>query len=307
MLFAWKPATLSGQVRRRAIVALCCVGWFVLPVVASPQAASWRSSGAAGHAPHELLAIDSIFPVAQPRGLIVTTGGWIYCANTQTLARAAGYTLLCGKYAKDGYTWHNLRAKRHLDWGNPVYLAQFARQIAQVHRRVGGPLIFVGVSYSGFGIATLASHHPELRPNKLIVVDSFLDLVARWRHGATGSIGREIEAETGSSLAALRARSVDVQGLARLVRQGTQLSVIWSITRQEKLTFGGATCARDADADTLAKLARILHRPVFGWVTQGEHGFDLWNNAPAILAGHNPGREVRFAPSGAIPAGSYCS
>ena len=285
-------------------VALVSVGWLAFPLVASPRVSS-QQQALVSHAPPKL-AIASIFAVAQPHGLIVTTGGWIYCANTQRLARAAGYTLLCGRYAKDGYTWYNLRAKRHLDWGNPVYLAQFAREIARVHRRVGGPLIFVGVSYSGFGMATLASHHPELHPNKLIVVDSYLDLVARWRHNANDGIGREIQVETGPSIAALRARSVDVQGLAKLVREGTQLSVIWSIANKEKWAFQGATCARDADADTLAKLASILHKPVYGWVTNGEHGFDLWNNAPAILAGHNPGREVRFVPNAVPPPGSYC-
>jgi hypothetical protein len=268
---------------------------------------AWGGRNGAGGPSSRLLAIDSVFPVAQPRGLIVTTGGWIYCANTQTLAREAGYTLLCGRYAKDGYTGYGLRARRHLDWGNPVYLAQFARAIERVHGEVGGPLIFLGVSYSGFGMATLASHHPELRPNRLIVVDSYLDLVARWRHAATDPIGREIEAETGPSRGAMRARSVDIRGLAKLVRQGAELSVIWSVADKEKWAFQGATCARDANAATLSKLARILHNSVYGWVTQGEHGFDLWDNAPSILVGHNPGRKVRFAPSGAIPAGSYCT
>lgn len=290
---------------RVVIPTACLVGWLVLAGGASADLAALRSDAAAGHSP-PVLAIDSLFPFPRPRGLMVTTGGWLYCANTQRLAREAGYTLLCGRYAKDGYTWYDLRAKRHLDWGNPVYLAQFAREIERVHRQVGGPLVFVGVSYSGFGMATLASHHPELRPSRLIVVDSYLDLVARWRHAATDPIGREIEVETGRSLAALRSRSVDVRGLAKLVRSGTQLSVIWSIANKEKWAFQGATCARDANASTLAQLARELHEPVYGWVTEGEHGFDLWNNAPAILAGHNPGREVRFAPSGAIPAGSYC-
>ncbi len=206
---------------------------------------------------------------------MVTTGGWIYCANTQALAREAGYTLLCGRYAKDGYTWYNLRAKRHLDWGNPLYLAQFAHEIARAHRQVPGPLVFVGVSYSGFGMATLASHHPELHPNKLIVVDSYLDWLLA---GATPPPipRREIRAETGPSLATLKARSVDLHRLAELVRTGTQLSAIWSIANHEKWAFQGATCARDVNAEPLAKLAKILGKPVSGWVTQGEHGFDLW-------------------------------
>jgi hypothetical protein len=104
----------------------------------------------------------------------------------------------------------------------------------------------------------------------------------------------------------MRARSVDMRGLAALVRRGTQLSVIWSVSDREKWAFQGATCARDVDAKPLALLAQTLHKPVYGWVTHGEHGFDLWNNATAILAGHNPGRRVRFPPSGAVPGGSYC-
>jgi pimeloyl-ACP methyl ester carboxylesterase len=262
-------------------------------------------AGAPAARSHEL-AIDSVYPVAQPRGLIVTTGGWIYCANTRTLARAAGYTLLCGRYAKDGYTWYNLRAKRHLDWGNPTYLDQFAAEINAVHRQVGGSLVFVGVSYSGFGMAALASRHPELRPDRLIVVDSYLDLVARRRHAGRAPIGREIDLETGGSAAALRDRTVDLAGLATLVRHGTKLSVIWSISAAENHFFRGATCARDVDAEPLARLARMLDTPVDGWVTEGEHGFDLWNNAPAILNGVNPGREVVFEPSGQVPPGSYC-
>jgi hypothetical protein len=287
---------------RIAILVVGAAGWLALAPLAP---AGMRAHGAGGGA-SRALAIESIFPVPQPRGLIVTTGGWLYCANTQPLARAAGYTLLCGRYAKDGYTWYDLRARRHLDWGNPEYLAEFAREIARVHGQVGGPLILVGVSYSGFGVAALASHHPELRPDMLIVVDSYLDLAARYRHALGQPTGKEILLETGGSTAALRARSVDVRGLARLVRQGTKLSVIWSITAEEDRFFRGATCARDADADTLARLARLLHRPVLGWVTNAAHGHDLWDNAPAILAGHNPGREVRFTPGGGVPAGSYC-
>ena len=78
--------------------------------------------------------------------------------------------------------------------------------------------LLVGVSYSGFGVATLASHHPELRPDRLIVIDSYLDLAARRAAAGTGAIGREIDAETGGSNAALEERSVRVDGLAALRR-----------------------------------------------------------------------------------------
>jgi pimeloyl-ACP methyl ester carboxylesterase len=250
--------------------------------------------------------IDSLFPVVRPKGLMVTSGGWLYCANVRQLARTAGYTLLCGRYARDGYVASNLRSRRHLDWGNPRYLAQLAARIRQVHGRVGGPLVLVGVSYSGFGVATLASHHPEIRPDRLIVVDSYLDLVARRRHAGPRPIGLEIDRETGGSLAALRARSVDVGGLAALLRRGTRLTVIWSVSPEENRFFRGATCARDANAETLGRLARTLGRAVPGWVTEGLHGHDLWDNGQEIMGGTNPGRKVWFRPDGRIPRSSHC-
>ena len=116
---------------------------------------------------------------------MATSGGWAYCLQLQALARRSGYTLVCGRYAADGYTGYGLRSERRLDWGDPAYLAGLAARIAAVHAQVGGELVLAGVSYSGFGVATLASHHPELRPDRLIVIDSFLDLVAR--RAAAGS------------------------------------------------------------------------------------------------------------------------
>jgi hypothetical protein len=292
--------------RLARIAAVCFAAFIAAPSLGAAQREPARSPAAGGHNARSAL-VSSVFPVEQPRGLLVTTGGWIYCANVQVLARGAGYTLLCGRYAKDGYVASNLRARRHVDWGNSDYLATFASEITDLHRRVGGELVLLGVSYSGFGVATLASHHPEIRPDKLIVVDSYLDLVARRRHAASHLIGREIDLETGGSPAALRARSVDPAGLATLVRHGTRMMVIWSISPAEKRLFRGATCARDANAETLARLARRLHRSVSGWVTTGEHGFDLWEHASAILNLHPPGKEVRFPPTGTVPPGSFCA
>ena len=95
-------------------------------------------------------------------------------------ARAApGYTLVCGRYYRDGYTGYGLRSQRRLDWGDPAYLASLARGSQSVHGPRWRRAALVGVSYSGFGVATLASHHPELRPDRLIVIDSYLDLPAR--------------------------------------------------------------------------------------------------------------------------------
>jgi pimeloyl-ACP methyl ester carboxylesterase len=252
------------------------------------------------------LAITTVHPVQHPVGLMVTSGGWAYCEQLRRLARRTRYTLLCGRYAKDGYLGPGLRAQRHLDWGNPVYLTSFARAIKRTHARVGGKLVLVGVSYSGFGVATLASHHPELRPDRLIVIDSYLDLVARRaRLPDAHQTAREIDGEVASATG-LRRRSVTVDGLARLVREGTRLTVVWSVSEDERREFRGATCSRAANAQTLQRLARRLDRPVPAWVTHARHGHDLWNHGVDVLQGHEPGRRVVFRPAGRIPAWAVC-
>src|SRR5436190_18895793 len=142
----------------------------------------------------------TVYRAAHPRGLMVTTGGWPYCLQVQRLAFRTRYTLACGRYALDGYTGYGLRARRHVDWGNPAYLASFAGKIAALHARVGGSLVLIGVSYSGFGVATLASHRTELRPTRLIVIDSYLNLVARRAAlPASRSTARGTAAETGGA------------------------------------------------------------------------------------------------------------
>lgn len=249
----------------------------------------------------------TVYPSPEPAGLMVTSGGWAYCEQARPVARRTRYTLLCGTFDEDGYTGPGLRSQRHLDWGNPRYLARFAETIEALHRRVGGRLVLIGASYAGFGVATLASHDPELRPDRLIVIDSYLDLVARrralpdWHETA-----REIDREAGTSPAALRQRSVRVDGLARLVRSGTQLTVVWSISEQEQRLFAGATCNSDASAATLARLARTLGRPVPAWITRSKHGVNLWRRGAAMVGGSKPGRKVSFTPGGAIPPGAVC-
>jgi pimeloyl-ACP methyl ester carboxylesterase len=267
-----------------------------------------RASGASARARATDPAITSVYPVAHPRGLMVTTGGWPYCLQIQALAKHTGYTLLCGRYYKDGYLGYGLRSQRHLDWGDPAYLASLAAKVAALHKTVGGKLVLIGVSYSGFGVATLASHHPELQPDRVIVIDSFLDLVARRQAlPPTHETAKEIDSETGGSQAALLQRTVSVAGLAKLVRAGTQLTVIWSTSASEQREFAGATCDRTANAGVLEQLASALGSPVYGWVTQSKHGHDLWDRGPAIIAGKIPGREVAFRPNAAIPPDSVCA
>jgi pimeloyl-ACP methyl ester carboxylesterase len=290
----FRMRALRTVLTKGVLVAVLVVAWLPLG----------GQIAAAGSSP----AIITVYPVGTPRGLMVTTGGWPYCLQLQTLARRERYTLACGRYWKDGYLGYGLRSKRHLDWGDPAYLAAFARKIADLHHKIGGELVLVGVSYSGFGVATLASHHPELRPSRVIVIDSFLDLVARRsalppKHPTA----REIDAETGGTLAALSARTVSVPGLAQLVASGTRLIVIWSTSTDEQVEFGGATCDRTADASVLAALAKKLGRPVPAWVTKSRHGHDLWDRGRAIIAGRPPGHKVIFQPTGQIPPGSTCA
>lgn len=116
-------------------------------------------------------------------------------------------------------------------------------------------------------MATLASHHPEIDPHRLIVIDSYLDLLARRHRLPDGhETAREIDEETGGTETALAHRSVSIDGLAHLVRHGTRLTVIWSVSGDEERFFNGATCNRNANAETLARLARLLRRPISAWV-----------------------------------------
>jgi len=252
-------------------------------------------------------AIVTIQDARSPRGVMATSGGWAYCLQLRRLARLTHYTLVCGRYVKDAYTARGLRRLRHLDWGNAAYLESLASTIRSVHREVGGPLVIIGVSYSGFGVAALASHHPELRPDRLIIIDSYLDLVARRRHSPDGSlIATEIDGETGGSEDELRRRSVRVDGLVQLAKTGTELVFVWTISDQERDFFRGATCDRSASAGTIAELAQRLGRPVPAWITNTKHGHNLWDRGREIVRGHYPGTRFIFRPSGVIPPGAVC-
>jgi len=252
-------------------------------------------------------AIVTSYAAPHAVGVMVTSGGWPYCQQVRGLARRFRLTLVCGRYWKDGYTRYGVRDRRHVDWGDARYLAQLADAARAQQRLVGGRLVLLGVSYSGFGIATLASHQPTLRPDRVIVIDSYFDLVARRRRArSSGLTAREIDAETGGSIGELRGRSARPEALAQLVRQGTKLTVVWSVSEQERRVLNGATCARDANADTLQHLANVLRRPVGAWVTRSRHGHDLWNHGRQIVAGHPPGRRVVFRPGGTIPGWAIC-
>ena len=252
-------------------------------------------------------ALVTTYDVGASRGVLATSGGWAYCFQARPIARRLRYTLVCGRYARDGYTGLGLRASRWLDWGNPTYLGELASAIIRVHRRVGGPLVLAGVSYSGYAVAVLAASHPELRPDRVIVVDSFLDLVARRsRLPANHETAREIDRETNGTAAALALRSPSVSGLAKLIRGGTKLVVIWSISPAERREFRGATCDATANAGRLAALSRRLGQPVDAWVTHSRHGVTFWRFGLRLVEGATIGTRVVFRPDGRIPPGSTC-
>ena len=287
---------------------LAALGAVALAAALAVALGAGRGEQPSGRVPAAPPLVATAYPVEDPVGLMVTSGGWAYCEQARPIARRARYTLLCGTYDRDGYTGLGLRSLRQLDWGNPRYLDSFAATIAATRRRVHGPLVLIGASYAGFGVATLAAHHPELRPDQLIVIDSYLDLAARRRAlPDTHETAVEIDREAGTSPEALRRRSASAAGLERLVRSGTRLTVIWSTSDHERLFFRGATCNRDASAATLARLAARLGRPVTGWVTHARHGVTLWRNGVAIVHGRKPGRPVRFVPGRGVPPDAVCA
>lgn len=257
------------------------------------------------------------------RPLLLTVGGPAYCMQLETLARNIGASLACTDYGPNRYEGAGGRAGRREDWGDPAYDAAVAALPGRL-RAQGvriSKLVVVGVSYSGYANAELVATHPELHPAALVVVDSYLDLAARYRalpaHHETRT---EMETVLGGTLdqtpAAYAARSPShhLAGLAQAIRGGMRLVVVWSLAPEEKREFLGATCSRLADAQWLADLAHVLGKPVTGYVTQMPHAHALWDRGQALLglAGiPNDGkpllaRHVVFPADGTVPAGSYC-
>jgi hypothetical protein len=182
-------------------------------------------------------------------------------------------------------------------------------------------LVLVGVSYSGFDNAELVATHPELRPAALVIVDSYLDLPARYAalpaHHPTRA---EIESVIGGTASVRRdayeARSPShhLDGLARAMHNGMKLIDVWSVSAGEQREFRGATCSRLAHAQWLSRLAVVLRRPVTGYVTQMRHAHALWDRGQGLLAlarlraTNRPlhARRVVFAPGAPLPKGSFC-
>ena len=293
-----------------AISALPAVGRYVLD----------------GKEAHALLRVDVQY--ASPKGtssrrLVVALGGPVYCDQVAALSRFLRASVLCPDYGRDGERSGASRAKRVEDWGDPAYLAAVARL---ARRMVAGgrersQLILVGASYAGYAAAELAATHPELRPRALIVVDSFLDLRARFRALAPGQATRaEMIQVLGGTPAqhplAYRRRSpsAHLAGLASAIRHGMRFVDVWSVGAKEAREFSGAMCQRRANAFWLRRLSRLLHRPVTGYVTHLQHARALWDwwRQLLALAGLTttryplPAAAYRFRAGEAIHAGSYC-
>jgi pimeloyl-ACP methyl ester carboxylesterase len=261
---------------------------------------------------------------AKPQLVLMTLGGSPYCMQLELLARNVGASRVCADYGANRFLARGERSGRQMDWGDPAYLARVARVPAQL-RAQGvkiAQLVLVGVSYSGFANAQLVATHPELRPAALIVVDSYLDLPARYVALPPGHQTKaELERAMGGTLAerprefARRSPSNNLAGLAQAIRGGMRFVDVWSTSPAEEREFRGATCSRLANAKWLGQLAALLDRPVTGYVTQMPHAHALWDRGQGLLqlAGVRPAakqlraRPVTFAPgTNTPPAGSYC-
>ena len=261
---------------------------------------------------------------SKPHPLLLTLGGPIYCMQLRTLARHFNASLACTDYGPNRYVRAGTRAGRLEDWGDPAYLAEVAR-VPDALRRSGvqiSQLVIVGVSYSGFANAELVATHPDLHPAALIVVDSYLDLAARYAAlPANHETRTEIETALGGppdgrrQVYDARSPSHHLAGLAAAVRAGTRLVDVWSVSDEERREFRGATCARLANAEWLSSLAGVLGRPVTGYVTHLPHAHALWDRGMGLLelAGvartSRPlrARPVSFRPGEKPPVGSFCA
>ena len=212
---------------------------------------------------------------------------------------------------------------RDFDWGDPRYLAQVAKLPAKL-RAEGvkiSKLVLVGVSYSGFANAELVALHPEIHADALVVVDSYLDLAARFEalplhHETRAEMETVLGGTPTTKPAVYRSHSPShhLLGLAEAIHHGTHLVVVWSTSPAERHEFHGATCSRLANALWLAQLAKILDHPVTGYVTQMRHAHALWDRGEGLLAlagvatTSRPllAKTVTFRPGGAPPPASYC-
>jgi hypothetical protein len=260
---------------------------------------------------------------SSPHLLLLTVGGPIYCMQLRNLAHRLDASLLCADYGPNQYERPGQRTGRLEDWGDPAYDAAVARLPARVKAQgvKVSKLVVVGVSYSGFANAELVASQPRLHPAALVMIDSYLDLAARFAalplsHPTRAEIERALGGtpEDRPAVYARRSPSHHLATLAADIHAGMRFVDVWSVAASESHEFRGATCSLDANARWLAQLAAILGRPVKGYVTELRHAHALWDHGRGVLrlagieaAGPSlPARTVRFRPGGAAPRDSYC-
>jgi hypothetical protein len=260
---------------------------------------------------------------SSPHLLLLTVGGPIYCMQLRILAHRLDASLLCADYGPDRYERPGERAGRLEDWGDPAYDAAVARLPARVEAQglKVSKLVVVGVSYSGFANAELVASQPRLHPAALVMIDSYLDLAARFAalpldHPTRAEIVQSVGGTPAQRPVAYARRSPShhLATLAADIRSGMRFIDVWSVAASETYEFRGATCSVDANARWLAQLAAVLNRPVKGYVTELRHAHALWDHGRGVLqlAGIDtggpslPARTVRFRPHGGVPRGSYC-
>jgi pimeloyl-ACP methyl ester carboxylesterase len=275
--------------------------------------------------PARLLRLTVFAPAdayRHPHLALLTLGGPNYCGLLLGVARAVSATRICVDYGR--FAPAEPQKYRIQDFGDPAYLDAVAR-VPNDLRRQGlkiSKLVLIGASYAGFDVAELAATHPELHPAALVVVDSFLDLPARYLALPPGHLTRKyMELVLGGTLNAkptvyaARSPSNHLNTLASLIHGGMPLVIAWSVAASEKREFLGGTCSLTADASWVAELATIVGRPLVAQVTTLPHADLLRNWGEHLLAragilrplaGPLPGRPVTFAPGGAAPPGSYC-
>jgi hypothetical protein len=255
--------------------------------------------------------------------LLLTVGGPIYCMQLRHLAHYLDASLLCTDYGPNRYEGPGQRDGRLEDWGDPAYDAAVARLPARIEARgvKVSKLIVVGVSYSGFANAELVASQPRLRAAALIMIDSYLDLAARFaalppNHETRAEILRALGGTPAQVPAAYAERSPShhLATLAADIRAGMRFVDVWSVAPSEVHEFRGATCSEDANARWLGQLAAIAGHPVAGYATQLKHAHALWDHGRSVLRLAGIGRasatlaarKVLFQPGATPPASSYC-
>ena len=306
--------------RGRFLLGLLALGAALVAVAASGLAARRASANAPLVRKQLILAPGA---KVSPHPLLLTVGGPIYCMQLRHLAHYLGASLLCTDYGPDKYEKPGQRNGRLEDWGSPAYDAAVARLPAKIEARgvKVSKLIVVGVSYSGFANAELVASQPRLHPAALIMIDSYLDLAARFaalplNHPTRDEIVRAVGGTPDQvpSAYAQRSPSHHLATLAAEMRAGMRFIDVWSLAPSEVREFRGATCSQDASARWLAQLATAAGHPVAGYVTQLQHAHALWDHGRGVLrlAGIGngsplPARRVLFKPGAAAPASSYCT